>query len=242
MEMPMMDFLKLRPATNTAASIEEALERAKAAQVEALQRVDTAKLRRDELLLDGEAGPLAAAEKALVTARDDIDRAQAMVTALEARHATAKRSETIGRVDAAGSAYVAADAELRRWWEKNETSLRRILSEGHRLTVALSSSSHELNRQKTIVGQTYPDAEFAEVHVLYGEHRDWPQALARLIEHGVAPPKVAAPAPVEEAMAEVPTVPAGPGSLAMGLHADRDTGALTVRYGTQAAVGEETAA
>jgi hypothetical protein len=232
--MPMMDFLKLRPSANTAASIEEALERAKAAQVEALQRVETAKQRRDELLLDGEAGPLATAEKALVTARDDIDRTQAMVTALEARHATAKRTETIGRVDAAGSAYVAADAELRRWWEKNETSLRRILSEGHRLTVALSSSSHELSRQRTIVGHDYPDAEFAEVHVLYGEHRDWPQTLARLIERGVASPKAAAPAAVEEAVEEVRPLPAGPGSLAMGLPDDRKGGALTVRYGAQA--------
>jgi len=227
----MMDFLKLRPSAPTAAALAEALDRAKAAETETRHAEKAARDKRDALLLDGEPAQLTAAEKALVTTREDIERAGAIVSALEARHVSAMRAETIGKADAAMQSADAADAELRRWWEKNETSLRRILIEGHRLTLAVSGARFAAEGQRRLVTQTYPDAEFAEGQQSPRDHMDWPETIARLIQHGVSKPRETVNVPAMEAPTDLAT---GPGALAQGIPASQGGGALASTYIGQA--------
>jgi hypothetical protein len=231
----MLDFLKLRPSAPTSEALAEALDRAKAAEGEARQAEKDARERRDALLLDGDASQLTAAEKALVTARENIERTTAILRQLEVRHAAALRSEMIGRADAATQAAEAADADLRRWWEKNETSLRRILSEGHRLTVAANSAFHDKERRRMIASQAYPDAEFKEAQQSPRDHRDWPDTIARLIEQGISKPREIPAAVIHEAVEDKPASSTAPGSLAMGIPASQGGNALALKYGGQPA-------
>jgi hypothetical protein len=226
----MLDFLKLRPSAPTSEALAEALDRAKAAEGEARQAERDALERRDALLLDGDASQLTAAEKALVTARENIERTAAILRQLETRHAAALRSEMIGRADAATQAAEAADAELRRWWEKNEATLRRILSEGHRLTVAANNAYHDKRSRRMFAEHAYPDAEFQEVQQSPRDHRDWPDTIARLIEQGVSKPREAAVPVISEAVADEPARSTIPGSLAMGIPTSQRGGALAMTY------------
>jgi hypothetical protein len=238
----MLDFLKLRPSAPTSEALAEALDRAKAAEGEARQAERDALEKRDALLLDGDASQLSAAEKALVTARENIERTTAILRQLEVRHAAALRSEMIGRADAATQAAEAADAELRRWWEKNEASLRRILSEGHRLTVAVNSAYHDKERSRLIASQAYPDAKFQEAQQAPRDHRDWPDTIARLIGQGISKPREIPAAVIHEAVEDKPTGTTAPGSLAMGIHASQGGSTLAMTYGGQRITKTDTAA
>ncbi|MBP0493985.1 hypothetical protein [Roseomonas indoligenes] len=231
----MLDFLKLRPATNTSADIAEALERARTAAAETAPRIEAARKRRDDLLLDGDDKAITAAEKALADAREDVERTHSVVSRLEERYATAVRAERIGRADTAAKVAEAADTELQRWWSKNEAGLRRILAEGHRLSVAMTDAAMTAQMQARLALGEYPDAELGHGAVGYGEHREWPKAIAALIEHGVQLPRAAAPATPAEETTDT-TGPTGPGGLAMGIQSVAGSGSQIMTYGG-AAVG-----
>lgn len=98
--MFVFDMNKLRPADQSSASIRDALARTKAAAVQATAHVDTAKAARDGLLLDGTAAELAKGEKALIEARETVERIEAMEAQLAARLVAAERRELIEGVAA----------------------------------------------------------------------------------------------------------------------------------------------
>ncbi|WP_426958391.1 hypothetical protein [Muricoccus radiodurans] len=225
----MLDFLKLRPSAPTAAAIAEAAERAQVAHADAQHRLEAARQQRDALLLDGEPAALTAAEKALTVAREDVERAEAIVAQLETRRAAATRSEAIGRVTAAGDARITADAELRRWWEKNAPGLRRILQEGHRLSTAAQAAADHLNNRKMHLGHEYPDAELPDFRIDFGEHNEWHETVAKLIQHGVSAPR---PTPqLGEPVADEPERPnTGPGTAVIGVPVSRNAGTLAMTY------------
>jgi hypothetical protein len=242
----MLDFLKFRPAADTCDAIAEALERARAAPVEAQQRAERARAVRDSLLLDSDAAALAAAEKVLVIAREDIDRAGAIVAQLEARYVAAKRAERLSKADDASKAAAAAEADLRKWWEKNEAGLRRILTEGHRHAVAFAAADQMRGHHERIAQSEYPDAEFTDRRHPMSDHREWPKLIGDLIQHGVVAPKPPS-VPEAPALEEESRRNAGVGVLMRGFDAPAGAGALaftTIRRSgsVDAAPAQESAA
>ena len=118
----MLDFLKLRPADNTAAGIAAALERANAARIAAQATITEAKQKRDALLLDGQPAQMTAAEKTLAAAREEAERIDALVEQLAARLPAAQRADALAKMDAKLSEMRNAAKAMETWWSKNGAS------------------------------------------------------------------------------------------------------------------------
>jgi hypothetical protein len=143
-----MDFSKLRPTAQTSAAIKEALERARAMNAAVLEHVNTAKAQRDTMLLDGDAKQLAAAEKALIEARGDEERLEAIVTELTNRLASTQKAETVSEARCRlEDARDATDAR-RVWWEKNGQLFQAMLREATALHIGQKDAVDEAKRKQ----------------------------------------------------------------------------------------------
>jgi hypothetical protein len=237
-----MNFLNLRPKTETPADLVDALEKARIAETSTLQAAAQARLVRDDLLLSDDHQQLAVAERQLAEATSDIDRAQAIVARLEARLTQAESAERISKVGAAAQAADAADAALRKWWEKHQPVLRKILSEGQHLTVTLLDASMGYERLRMLTAREHPDLAMPERATTHGEHREWYAAVGRLIAYGVAAPRPSISPGAAEAVEEAIPASNGPGTLVMAAGPElRGAGDLVATYGPETAEKEDAA-
>jgi hypothetical protein len=153
-----MDLMSLRPTTQTAAAIAEALTRAEAMRGTALQRTAAAKATRDEMLLDGDAKQLAAAEKALTEARGDGERVEAIASELTTRLTATRKAEAVGRVETALLETRATSAARLAWWVENRPTLHAVLSEGSALHDAAERARKNLAESQRDAVLAYDDA------------------------------------------------------------------------------------
>jgi hypothetical protein len=162
-----MDFSKLRPSAPTSIAIKEALNRAQAMSAAVLGNVSSAKAYRDGMLLDGDAKQLAAAEKALIEARGDEERLEAIVAELTSRLAATTKAEAVSDVRCSlEDARDATDAR-RAWWEQNGKQLQAMLREATALHHK-QKDAVDLTRRKQLKLGEYDD--HAELSVaIYAE-------------------------------------------------------------------------
>ncbi|MCK8786739.1 hypothetical protein M0638_20415 [Roseomonas sp. NAR14] len=167
-----MDLSTLRPAANTAAAIADSLTRAEAARAEAQIGVTEAKRRRDALLLDGTPAQLAAADKALVAARELAERVEAVIEQLHARRADAEKSEAIGQHEAALRAYEKADAARAEWWRRTAPKLQALIRDGAAQREEVSRLADAWARSQECMERHHPEAELRNP-VLDRKSRAW---------------------------------------------------------------------
>jgi len=148
-----------RPADTSAAAIHVALTKAQEAQQDLKKIISDNKTKRDSLLLDGDAKQLATAEQALRESRDAVERLDAIVAELTARHAAAERREAEQKVTDAIAAHAKADAALAKWWRETGPQIRDLVLEGHRHSKDASDAATEYHWRKTMLEQRFPDVE-----------------------------------------------------------------------------------
>ena len=168
-----IDLTKLRPADASSIAIRDALERVKAATMQAGAGVNKAKAARDDLLIDGSAAELAKGEKALIEARETAERLAAMDDQLSTRLVDAKRREVAGAVNAKAAVADDLTRQFNEAWERDfprlQGELTALLAQGVASSDARGIWQDAYNRALRWDDVTEAEATPAKVAVELGE-------------------------------------------------------------------------
>ncbi|WP_159993749.1 hypothetical protein [Roseomonas sp. 18066] len=156
-----MNPTDFRPTDTTPQAIEIALNKARGVLSGMGSDLEAAKQRRDDLLIDGTANELGAAEADLAKLRGDAERLEAITTNLTTRLCTAKRVTALGQAAEAAKALTDADAELAAWWRRDGIKIKRLVADGVKLKKTVENAAMDYQFISQQAGNRYPDAELA---------------------------------------------------------------------------------
>lgn len=149
--MNLKSLMIVRPKAETAEALRASLEKTRTVAAEARARVEELERQRGDVLLNGAAAEVKAAEEALMAARMELERAEALMPVLEGRLATTERKEQRAalkaQVEEANAQAANVAALLRtRYVELAEAMVREVLAPEKDAWAAQERAARALDR------------------------------------------------------------------------------------------------